>query len=72
MYSAMYAKFSQNPELCAFLVQTDKTVLVEASPTDRFWGAGIPLQNLDIFEPTKWKEKNLAGKVLMRVRQSLQ
>ena len=72
MYSAMYAKFSQNPELRAFLTQTDKTVLVEASPTDRFWGAGIPLQNADIFESTKWKGKNLAGKVLMRVRQSLQ
>ena len=71
MYSAMYAKFSQNPELRAFLAQTDKTVL-EASPTDRFWGAGIPLQNADIFEPTKWKGKNVSGKVLMRVRQSLQ
>lgn len=35
-----YHKFSQHPELGAFLIGTHTRVLVEASPVDRVWGIG--------------------------------
>ena len=34
------AKFSQNTELGEFLKNTNKRILVEASPVDRIWGIG--------------------------------
>ena len=71
MFKAMMAKFSSNPEIRSFLLQTQQTTLVEASPTDTVWGIGLPLQNPQCFSPEKWRGKNLAGKVLERVRQSL-
>ena len=67
----MYAKFSQNQELASFLTKTGTTVLVEANPTDRYWGAGIPLRDNNIFDKDKWKGQNKAGQVLSRVRQSI-
>ena len=72
LFTSMHAKFSQNDQLRSFLLQTGKTQLVEASPTDKVWGAGLSLNNTNIFIPDHWKGKNLAGKVLMRVRQTLQ
>ena len=72
MYASMYAKFSQNEDLRSFLVKTNKTQLVEANPFDRIWGSGIPIHTDDIFKPEKWKGNNLAGKVLLRVQQTLQ
>ena len=72
MFEAMLAKFRDNPELRTFLLQTKQTTLVEASPMDKVWGIGLPLQNKDCFNPDSWKGKNLAGKVLERVRQTLQ
>ena len=72
MYSAMYAKFSQNDELRRFLVNTNNTELVEANPFDRVWGVGVSMQSIDVFNSEKWKGKNLAGKVLNRVPQTLQ
>ena len=35
------AKFSQHPDLREFLLGTGERVLVEASPVDRIWGAGL-------------------------------
>ena len=68
MFESMLAKFKDNPELRSFLVQTKETRLAEASPTDKVWGIGLPLHNPGCFNPDGWKGKNLAGKVLERVR----
>ncbi|MCK4795426.1 MAG: NADAR family protein [Desulfobacteraceae bacterium] len=38
MYNGLKAKFSQNPELRAKLIQTGEATLHEDSPTDMFWG----------------------------------
>ena len=40
------AKFSQNPDLKVFILQTDDGVLVEASPYDKIWG--IEMKRTDI------------------------
>ena len=71
MYEAMYAKFNQNEQLKQFLLSTGRNTLVEANMFDKFWGAGLPLNSREIFDPTKWPGKNHAGKTLERVRQTL-
>ncbi|MDE7226582.1 MAG: NADAR family protein, partial [Ruminococcus sp.] len=63
-----YAKFSQNPELKKFLINTGNRILVEASPYDKIWGIGMSANNPDIENPYCWKGTNLLGFCLMEVR----
>ena len=66
------AKFSQNPDLRAFLLSTAETVLVEASPVDRIWGIGLAEDNPAASDPNQWRGRNLLGFALMAVRTRLQ
>jgi len=66
-----YAKFTQNPQLRAFLAATAGEVLVEASPYDRVWGAGVAASHRDARDPSAWPGLNLLGFALMRVREQL-
>jgi ribA/ribD-fused uncharacterized protein len=63
-----YHKFSQNPELKTFLLQTKNRILVEASPVDDIWGIGMAKDHPDVMNPSKWKGKNLLGFALMEAR----
>lgn len=65
---ASIAKFTQNPELGAFLAQTGKKVLVEASPTDRIWGIGLGASDERAENPLEWNGLNLLGFALMEAR----
>lgn len=65
------AKFSQNPELAAYLKESNKRILVEASPRDRIWGIGMGQSNPDADNPMKWRGQNLLGFVLTDVRDEL-
>ena len=71
MFQAMTAKFSQNDKLKAFLKATKRNALVEASPSDKFWGCGLSLKNKDVFNKDKWTGANTAGKTLEHVRLNL-
>ncbi|QTN21496.1 NADAR family protein [Rhizobacter sp. AJA081-3] len=62
------AKFSQNPDLGAFLKQTGSRVLVEASPVDRVWGIGLAQDDEKVNNPNQWRGLNLLGFALMNVR----
>lgn len=66
-----YHKFSQNPDLKKFLINTKDRVLVEASPVDPIWGIGIASDHKDVLIPEKWKGLNLLGFALMEVRDEL-
>jgi len=66
-----YAKFSQNPELKEFLLNTSDDIIVEASPYDTIWGIGMLSGNADANDPRKWKGENLLGFALMEVRSKL-
>ena len=66
-----YHKFSQNPDLAAFLINTNDRVLVEASPVDPIWGIGMASDHKDVLNPEKWKGLNLLGFALMEVRDEL-
>lgn len=68
---ASKAKFSQNEELLAYLLQTNKRILVEASPRDRIWGIGMGRSNPDAENPMKWRGTNLLGFALTEVRDEL-
>ena len=65
------AKFSQNPILKSFLLQTGERVLVEASPYDKVWGIGMAEDNEKVENPSEWNGQNLLGFALMEVRDRL-
>ena len=50
------AKFTQNPHLRDFLLSTGENKLIEANPKDFFLGAGMGLQN-----PNIWKRNASLG-----------
>ncbi len=62
------AKFSQNPLLRDFLLDTGDRVLVEASPVDRIWGIGLAADDPRAENPEQWRGLNLLGFALMEVR----
>lgn len=65
------AKFSQNPELKNFLLNTGNRVLVEASPLDAIWGIGLATNHPNASDPQHWQGENLLGFALMAVREHL-
>jgi len=69
--SGNMAKFSQNPKLREFLINTGNRVLVEASPKDRIWGIGLAEDDPRAESPNFWKGLNLLGFALMEVRHQL-
>ena len=66
-----FYKFSQNPELLQFLLNTNPKVLVEASPHDRIWGIGLGRNDRDASMPERWLGKNLLGFALVEARRRL-
>jgi hypothetical protein len=65
------AKFGKNAELRIYLVNTGGQVLVEASPVDRIWGAGLAADDPRVQNPEQWPGINLLGFALMKVRAML-
>lgn len=66
-----YLKFSQNSQLKSFLLETEDTVIVEASPYDKIWGIGLKAEDPDAYNPEKWNGENLLGFALMEVRDAI-
>ncbi|MBQ7222950.1 MAG: NADAR family protein [Erysipelotrichaceae bacterium] len=72
MYEALWAKFTQNPELKKKLLDTGNEVLAEASLSDRIWGIGLRMNDSRIFSMKNWQDgRNLLGFTLMKVREDL-
>jgi DNA ligase (NAD+) len=67
VFTALKAKFSQNPQIMKQLQKTAPTLLVEASPWDRIWGIGYSEKEALQVGTEKWGE-NLLGKLLTQVR----
>ena len=65
------AKFSQNPELKAFLLSTGNAILAEGAPRDKIWGIGMRKSNSLAQDPAQWRGRNLLGFALMEVRDIL-
>ncbi len=65
------AKFTQHPDLHAYLLGTHPAVLVEASPQDAVWGIGLDAAQREARTPSRWPGRNLLGFALMEVRERL-
>lgn len=68
------SKFDSNPKLRDALLLTRGKVIVECSPRDRLWGAGIGVVTLNKMAAegnVTLRGKNLLGQLLMEVRASL-
>lgn len=61
-------KFSQNPDLETFLLNTKQRILTEVSPVDEIWGVGLSKESTKIEDPNNWRGENLLGFALMKVR----
>lgn len=62
------AKFRQNQLMADYLCDTKSLILGEASTNPR-WGVGIPIEDKDILDVSKWNESgNLLGRSLMKLR----
>lgn len=71
VYEGLLEKFSQNEDLKAKLLGTGDATLVECAVKDCIWGIGLSMDDPDRLEESKWRGKNLLGKTLMRVRETL-
>ena len=73
MINGLRNKFTQNEHLKTFLLGTENTTLVEASPSDHYWGCGLLLRNKYIWRLANWEQKgqNNLGKLLMQIRNEL-
>lgn len=71
VYTGSYAKYTQNPDMCAALLATQGTTLVEASPYDTVWGIGLAEDDPRAHDRTQWMGLNLLGQTLTRVREAI-
>ncbi len=61
-------KFTQDTELKKILLDTESSILVEASPYDKIWGIGLSKTEALKTEPKLWPGLNKLGTCLMRAR----
>lgn len=67
MVDILLAKFSVEP-LKSELLGTGDEYIVEASPTDKIWGAGLVIGDARLNYPNYYPGQNLLGKALMEAR----
>lgn len=71
VYNGCHLKFTQNPKLLKTLLDTEGTLLVEASPYDKIWGIGLGEDDPKIHDPKNWRGTNWLGEVLTDLRDNL-
>lgn len=71
VYEGLTAKFSQNEDLKAKLLETKDVILAECAVRDKIWGIGLSITDEKRFDKDKWKGQNLLGYALMLVREHL-
>lgn len=71
VFDGNLAKFSQDPKLLRYLLDTGDDELVEASPTDTIWGIGIGENDFRRYDRKQWRGTNWFGIELMNVRNAL-
>lgn len=67
----LFAKYTQNHDLLAKLLDTRDTVLVEASPHDTIWGIGLAANDPRALTKATWQGTNKLGYCLSFVRDTL-
>lgn len=68
----LYDKFTQCEYHRSILINSEKRILVEASPYDAVWGIKMGMNDYpNILNPSLWKGQNLLGVCLMNVRERI-
>jgi ribA/ribD-fused uncharacterized protein len=65
------AKYTQNKDLRQHLFSTAPKDLVEANPTDVYWGVALRKTDPRIYDKNRWKGQNLMGQLLTDLREEL-
>ena len=71
MRDVLMAKINSNQEIKAYLMSTGDRLLVEASPSDSFWGSGFSHALTRSTLPEKYPGKNMLGRLLCEIRDTL-
>lgn len=71
VYDGNYAKFTQNPDLLKYLMATENSELVEASPEDEIWGIGLKESDQRAQNKETWLGTNWLGEILTELREDL-
>jgi len=71
MREILKAKFTQNDAIRKLLIDTEDKMIANADPRDSYWGIGTSSGTTIAKDPTKWKGKNMMGKILMELRTEL-
>jgi ribA/ribD-fused uncharacterized protein len=71
VYRGNFARFSQNPDQLEWLLGTDGTTLVEASPWDKIWGIGLAANDPLALDRATWKGTNWLGEIETQVREDI-
>lgn len=71
VYEGNMFKYLQNHSLQKLLIETSDKLLVEASPFDLVWGAGLDERDCKKTDPSQWPGKNYLGKILTLVREDI-
>jgi predicted NAD-dependent protein-ADP-ribosyltransferase YbiA (DUF1768 family) len=72
MYNALFAKFTQNPDLLNYLKQTGSDLLAYVSiKPDSHWTTGLTIKNRRRLRegPNGWTGRNRMGELLMLIRE---
>lgn len=65
------SKFSSNEHAKAFLLNTGRRVIGEATKNTK-WGIGVHISDEKVMDTTKWDGENMMGQILMKVREDIQ
>ena len=68
MEKGVRTKFVQHPTLRKQLLETGDKLIGEANPRDTYWGIGTSMNLEKAKIPSKWRGKNMMGKLLMKLR----
>ena len=71
MKTALRAKFTQNKEAQAKLLETHPRPIALADPRSKYWGIGTSSETSKAKDPTKWPGKNKLGQLLEALRAEL-
>ena len=71
MVPGLVSKFTQDSYSLQCLLDTDDSIIVEASPYDKVWGIGMTKDDPRATDPSQWQGKNLLGIVLMKARDEI-
>jgi ribA/ribD-fused uncharacterized protein len=69
MEKGVRTKFVQHPTLRKQLLETGDKTIGEANPRDTYWGIGTSMNLEKAKIPSKWRGKNMMGKLLMKLRE---